>query len=97
MGDKVRAHVLLSGRVQGVAYRYFAEKYAVGLGVMGWVRNLGDGRVEVLAEGDRSRVEAFLARLREGPRQARIDDFDLRWEDYAGEFRDFKITFDGGW
>ncbi len=97
MGDKVRAHVLLSGRVQGVAYRYFAEKYAVSLGVKGWVRNLGDGRVEVLAEGDRSQVESFLARLREGPRLARVDDFDLRWEDYTGEFGDFRITFDGGW
>lgn len=97
MEDKVRAHVLLSGRVQGVAYRYFAEKYAASLGVKGWVRNLGDGRVEVLVEGNRDRVDEFLAKLKEGPRLARIDGFDLRWEDYTGEFRDFRITFDGGW
>ena len=97
MGDGVRAHVLLSGRVQGVAYRYFAEKYAANLGIKGWVRNLGDGRVEVLAEGDRSHVDEFLARLKEGPRLARVEDFELRWEDYTGEFLDFRITFDGGW
>lgn len=97
MGDKVRARVFLAGRVQGVAYRYFAEKYAGSLGIKGWVRNLGDGRVEVLAEGDRDHIEDFLARLREGPRLARVDDFDLRWENYTGEFREFRITFDGGW
>ncbi|MGZ7064800.1 MAG: acylphosphatase, partial [Candidatus Aminicenantales bacterium] len=51
MTGKARAHVLISGRVQGVAYRYFAEKYAKSFGIMGWVKNLHDGRVEVLAEG----------------------------------------------
>jgi len=85
--------VLISGRVQGVAYRYFAEKYAKAFGVTGWVRNLYDGRVEVLAEGDREDVDRFLARLKEGPRLAAVDGFDFTWETSTGEFPDFQITF----
>jgi acylphosphatase len=89
----VRVHVFVDGRVQGVAYRFFAEKYAVRLGVGGWVRNLPDGRVEVVAEGTSDRIEAFLGRLREGPRLARVDGFDVRRETATGEYRDFRIAF----
>jgi acylphosphatase len=95
MTGKARAHVLISGRVQGVAYRYFAEKYAKAFGVTGWVRNLYDGRVEVLAEGSRDDIDRFLARLKEGPRLAQVDDFQIRWDDYTGEFSAFLITFSG--
>ena len=93
MTGKARAHVLISGRVQGVAYRYFAEKYAKSFGITGWVKNLYDGRVEVLAEGDRNDLDCFLARLKEGPRLALIEDFDVTWEEFANEFQDFQITF----
>lgn len=93
MTGKARAHVLISGRVQGVAYRYFAEKYAKSFGITGWVKNLYDGRVEVLAEGDRNDLDRFLARLKEGPRLALIEDFDVTWEEFANEFQDFQITF----
>jgi acylphosphatase len=95
MKDMARVHVVISGRVQGVAYRYFAEKYADALGITGWVRNLYDGGVEVLAEGDRANLEQFLARLKEGPRLAQVDDFDVRWQEATGEFPDFRITFSG--
>ena len=91
--DLVRVRVFVDGRVQGVAYRFFAEKYAGRLGVTGWVRNLADGRVEVLAEGAAGQIEAFLARLREGPSLARIDGFEVRREPSTGEFRDFRIAF----
>ena len=93
MTNNTRAHVFLTGRVQGVAYRFFAEKYARSLGVTGWVRNRGDGRVEVLAEGDRASVDRFLGRLKEGPRLARVEDVDVRWEAYTGEFPDFRVSF----
>jgi acylphosphatase len=93
MTAKARATVLISGRVQGVAYRYFAEKYAKSFGITGWVRNLYDGRVEVLAEGDRGDLDRFLARLKEGPRLSVVDGFDVTWEEYTGEFPDFQITF----
>lgn len=91
--DRVRVRVLAEGRVQGVAYRFFAEKEAVRLAVTGWVRNLPDGRVEVLAEGPPARIEAFLGLLREGPRLARVDSFVVRHEPSTGEFKDFRIAF----
>ncbi|MCX6573820.1 MAG: acylphosphatase [Candidatus Aminicenantes bacterium] len=91
--DLVRVRVLAGGRVQGVAYRFFAEKYAARLGVTGWVRNLDDGRVEVLAEGSAGPIESFLERLQEGPSLARIDSFDVRREPSTGEFADFRIAF----
>jgi acylphosphatase len=92
MEEKVRAHVFLSGRVQGVAYRYFAEKWAHVAGISGWVRNLNDGRVEVLAEGDRTKVEEFLTHVRTGPRAAVVDEAEVRWENYTGEYSGFEIT-----
>jgi len=64
---------LVEGRVQGVGYRYFAMKTAEGLGICGFARNLPDGRVEVLAEGPEEVLEAFEARLREGPGFARVE------------------------
>ena len=91
--ELVRVHVLIDGRVQGVAYRFFAEKYAGSLGITGWVRNLEDGRVEVLAEGSAGDVATFLDRLKEGPRLARVERFDVRREPPTGEFRDFRIAF----
>lgn len=78
--------------MQGVAYRFFAEKQAARLAVTGWVRNLPDGRVEVLAEGPPEKIEAFLELLREGPRLARVDSFDVRTEPSTGEFADFRIA-----
>jgi acylphosphatase len=91
--DLIRVRVFAGGRVQGVAYRFYAEKCAARLGVTGWVRNLDDGRVEVLAEGSAGQIETFLERLREGPRLARVDEFDVRRETSTGEFADFRITF----
>jgi len=93
MGSElVRVRVFASGRVQGVAYRFFAEKYAGRMGITGWVRNLPDGRVEVLAEGSGKNIEAFLERLREGPHLARVDGFAVRREASTGEFHDFQVV-----
>jgi acylphosphatase len=91
--DLIRVRVFAGGRVQGVAYRFFVEKCAARLGVTGWVRNLDDGRVEVLAEGSAGQIETFIERLREGPRLARVDTFDVRREPSTGEFLDFRIVF----
>lgn len=88
-------HVIVSGRVQGVAYRYFAEKQANDLGLTGWVRNLHDGRVEVLAEGERAGLERLLECLRAGPRMARVEAADVEWREYTGDFPDFRIAFSG--
>lgn len=97
MGEElVRVRVFAAGRVQGVAYRFYAEKAAARLGVGGWVRNLPDGRVEILAEGTASRIETFLDRLRAGPSLARVESFDVRRERASGEFGDFRIVFTAG-
>jgi acylphosphatase len=91
--DLVRVRAFAGGRVQGVAYRFFAEKYANALGITGWVRNLPDGRVEVLAEGQGADIERFLDRLREGPRLARVDHLEIRRESSTGEFHGFQVVF----
>jgi acylphosphatase len=65
---------VVSGRVQGVGFRWFVEREAATLGVTGWVRNRDDGRVEVMATGTREQLGALHGRLREGPRAARVDE-----------------------
>jgi acylphosphatase len=91
--DLTRVHVLIDGRVQGVAFRYFAEKSATRLGLTGWVKNLSDGRVEVVAEGPAADVDQFLERLKEGPRLALVERFDVNREPATGEFPDFRVAF----
>jgi acylphosphatase len=88
-----RIHVFASGRVQGVAYRYFAERKALEMSLTGWVRNTFDGRVEVVAEGEKGVLEQFVESLRRGPRLARVEGLDVEWEDHRGEFSDFRIGF----
>jgi acylphosphatase len=88
-----RVHVFVSGRVQGVAYRYFVERRAAEIPVTGWVRNLRDGRVEIMAEGEKADLESFLGVLRQGPRMANVDDLDILWEEYRGDYEDFRIQF----
>jgi acylphosphatase len=79
------------GRVQGVGYRFFAERAARELGVHGWVRNLPDGSVEAVAEGEDEAIVDFLARLREGPRGSRVES--LAEDDRAvSGFASFDIT-----
>ena len=93
MAENVRAHVIISGRVQGVAFRADTRWTAQRIGVFGWVRNRRDGTVEAVIEGDTSRVENMLAWCRRGPALARVDDVKLEWEPYTGEFTQFVITF----
>jgi acylphosphatase len=88
-----RFHAYVSGRVQGVAFRYYAEREALGLGLTGWVRNRRDGRVEVVAEGRKDDLENYVERLREGPRMARVEKLDIQWEGPSGEYSDFRIVF----
>lgn len=91
-GDKARVRVIVSGRVQGVAFRQSAVDEAQRVGVVGWVRNLPDGRVEVVAEGERAAVEALLAWCKRGPRLARVEDVRVTHEPFRGEFDAFRIA-----
>lgn len=68
---------VISGRVQGVGFRYFAEASALREGISGWVRNSGDGRVEVFAEGDAEALARFEGKLRHGPPHARVDHVEV--------------------
>jgi len=93
MASNVRARLLISGRVQGVAFRWETLQAAERCGVSGWVRNLPDGRVEAVAEGPRQQVTDLIDWCRKGPPVARVDSLDIQWEDFSGEFREFKITY----
>ncbi len=88
-----RAHIFIRGRVQGVFFRDHTRKWALSLGLTGWVRNLADGRVEVMVEGDQKAIEGLITRLGEGPPLSHVEDVDVDWEDYKGEFDDFNITW----
>jgi acylphosphatase len=90
---KVRAHVFVSGRVQGVFFRSETRYEARLRGVKGWVRNLPDGRVEAVFEGEEEAVKALIDFCRRGPPGAKVTKVDVKWEDYTGEFRDFEIRF----
>ena len=86
----VRAHVLISGRVQGVFFRSETGFHARRLGVKGWVRNLSDGRVEALFEGEDSNVRQLIEFCRKGPPGARVTGVNVAWETYTGEFSSFE-------
>jgi len=88
-----RAHIFVSGRVQGVFFRAFAEEVASSLGLGGWARNMPDGRVEAVFEGEKSAVEKAIGMCRKGPPSSRVDDVEVRWEEYRGEFPSFNIQY----
>ena len=91
--EKVRAMVRVEGFVQGVFYRYSTQQKAQELGVSGWVRNLWDGNVECLLEGDRNKVEALIEWCHQGPRGARVEKVTTHWEEYKGDIKGFSIRY----
>ncbi len=93
MSEEVRARFVVSGRVQGVAFRQFTVDEARRLGVRGWVRNLADGRVEGEAEGARAAVEALLRAVKRGPPAAEVDELELAWEPLPGGLGPFAIRW----
>jgi acylphosphatase len=80
----IRTRVLVAGQVQGVFFRQSAHEMATGLGLTGWVRNLPDGRVEAVFEGDEGAVEKAVAWCREGPPWASVNDVDVTREEPEG-------------
>lgn len=89
---KTRVHCFISGRVQGVSFRSFTQKKAEDLGLSGWVKNLPDGRVELVVEGEEGRIEDFLQSVNKGPPLARVDEVRSKREDYTDEYTDFRIV-----
>jgi len=90
MADRARVHLLVSGRVQGVAFRACTVDEAARLGVSGWVRNLPDGRVEVEAEGDRRALLGLVRFCERGPPAARVDAVAADWKEFRGDLGRFE-------
>lgn len=88
---KLRIYAIVSGRVQGVFFRSEMRRIAKDLGIKGWVRNLPDGRVEVLAEGEKDKIDNLIEFLKKGTPAARVDNVDVKTEEYKDEFEDFDV------
>ncbi len=93
MAEKARVHVLIAGRVQGVFFRAYTRDEARSLGLKGWVRNLPDGRVEALFEGERRAVDDMLAWCRQGPPYAYVHKVEEDWQPYQGDLADFRVVY----
>jgi acylphosphatase len=90
---KARAHIFVSGRVQGVFFRQETQEAALRLNVTGWVRNTNDDRVEAIFEGEKENVERLVEFCRRGPLYAHVTEVEVTWEDYADEFEGFRIRY----
>ena len=90
---KKRVHVFYSGRVQGVGFRMTAEETAQSYGVVGWVKNLRGGRVELVAEAEESTLEQFLNALRTGAMKNFIQQVEVSWSNASETFNEFEIRY----
>ncbi|MGD0917612.1 MAG: acylphosphatase [Thermodesulfobacteriota bacterium] len=91
--EKVRARVIIEGRVQGVFFRHHTREIALQLSVKGCVKNRRDGHVEAIFEGDKERVDQIIQWCLRGPSEAKVTKVHQFWEDYRGEFEDFSVTY----
>lgn len=87
-----RVHIWISGKVQGVFFRHHTKKLALELGVNGWVKNLPDGRVEAVFEGDNEKVEKMIEFCRRGPPLAEVENIEVKEENVKGE-KGFEILY----
>lgn len=93
MAENARAHVIISGRVQGVFFRAETRRAAEQRGVSGWVRNKSDGTVEAVFEGGKAAVNAMTEWCHKGSPHSEVSDVNVKRETYSGEFRGFEITY----
>ena len=91
--DKVRIHICISGKVQNVFYRDFVKRHAIALNVTGWVKNLPDGKVEIIAEGEKEKVKQMVDWVKQGPPAAQVSNIDIERKEYKGEFKEFFIVY----
>ena len=87
------AHLFIDGRVQGVFYRAFTRELAHDLGLTGWVRNLGDGRVEAVFQGENTAIEQAIRECYIGPPGARVSNIDVKWETGKDVEREFSVRY----
>jgi acylphosphatase len=93
MNETHGAKIWVKGRVQGVGYRAFVEREAISLGLLGYCKNLADGRVEVVLEGGREGIDRLIKRLWEGPLLAKVMDMSIDWEARPMNFSGFSIEY----
>jgi acylphosphatase len=100
MGNEFMSHstnarltAIVTGLVQGVNFRWFTQRHAAELGLVGYVRNRADGSVEFVAEGGRDALERLLDAVRAGPSSAVVENVETRWSAPTGEFHRFEIRF----
>ena len=93
VNQKMQLYVLISGKVQGVGFRNFTQLNAKQLGVNGYAKNLPNGKVEVVAEGDKAQLDALVAFLKKGPRYARVDSIEIDARAFTGEYETFGIRY----
>jgi acylphosphatase len=91
--EQARAHLFIDGRVQGVFYRAFTGEIAHTLRLSGWVRNLRDGRVEAVLEGEKDMIQQAIQKCYAGPPGARVSTIEVQWEHYTGEENGFNIRY----
>lgn len=89
----IHAHIFISGRVQGVNFRWYTQRMAQRVGLTGWVRNLWDGRVEAIFEGSEELVQEAVAWCHHGQPPAQVDDVQVSYAEASGEFNSFRITW----
>ncbi len=88
-----RIHIFVTGRVQGVFFRQSARVMAIKNNVNGWVSNLDDGRVEIVAEGEESNINNLVVWCKTGPANSRVDEFELFEEHSTNEFENFEVRY----
>ncbi len=90
---KARAHLHISGTVQGVGYRVYMSEIAASFGLKGWVMNLPDARIEAVFEGDRKSIESAIKKCSEGTQSAVVSGIDVNWEDSPEDLTFFRIRY----
>lgn len=91
--SKDRAHLKITGKVQGVGFRASTRRRARKLGLSGWVKNLADGSVEAVVEGEKNDIQNLVSWAKKGPRRARVDEVNVSWKENQEEFRGFNIRY----
>lgn len=86
-----QAHVVISGSVQGIGYRFFIKSWAKTYGVTGWVKNLPEEKVEAVFQGNEEDIENLITKCRKGPFLAEVKDVGVNWEEIGDEFGDFQV------
>ena len=89
--NNLTMNMVITGKVQGVGFRYFVLRQAQELGIYGWVSNKSNGDVEALAQGDKEDLDQFIAKVKQGSAFSRVDDVILNWDDGQENYTSFEI------